>query len=162
MTDNLEHHLTEFLRAFNERIGIVQRYEQLCTQIPPWRGFQDHARFIRDQREAIAVMEPYFWGMYPQMENHGMAAIESTDDAEVRDLVTEMLRLAADEAKDMRGLIEKLGNAGNLKGYLALAVDRLRNDAGRRQRTAELEQMTLDLTAYCLLHFPPAEDEDAC
>ena len=155
---NLEHHLTEFSRAANERIEIVQHLQDLRKQIPRWGGFHDHARFVRDERAAIAQIEPDLSSMYRRLGQHGMAAVERAHDPELRRLISEMLKLGAEEAKYTLHMIRSLENAGNLAGFLSFAAERLRSDAERQKRLAEFESKTVDLTAYCLLHFPPAED----
>jgi hypothetical protein len=158
MTNQLEFHVTEFMRAINERLDIVQRLDERTNQIPRWGGFHDHGRYVQDIREAVREIEPDLMGMYTRMAKHGTAVLERSDEAEITERVSNLLDSAAEEVTELNDMFEKLGNAGNLAGFMVFVVARLATESGRQQRLQQMKQATVDLTAYCLLRFPPSGD----
>ena len=160
MTSQLQHHVTEFLRAINEMLEIAERYEARRRDIRRWRFLDtsDWGRYVSDENEVARDAESKMVGRRLRLVHHGAVVLNDFPaEDEIVEQVSRLLKLDADEATYFRRAFEKLSKAGDLAGFLALAQYRFETASERQVRLTQIEKARVDLTAYCLLRFPPSQ-----
>ncbi|WP_239655403.1 hypothetical protein [Mycobacterium riyadhense] len=155
----LESHIREFLSALNERLERDQFVKQRMADVarPAPRDVEDFRRYISEFR---AVLVEAIGDKYERIATHGPAILELTDEPEITERVPKMLGLAAQEGRDAIKKIESLDEitqrtdgVTGLKTLITFAVAQARIPRLNRQ----LNELTVELTIYCLRRFPPAE-----
>jgi hypothetical protein len=152
--DELESHIREFLRALNERLPRDQMIRERTEQIarPAQGDTEDVRRYLNEYK---AAYDEGLADMYERIDANGTAILALTDDVHITEPVQEMLRLAKVEVTDVRNLLAKIDNAKKPAGFISLLVTFLAAGFRGLPRQQKIEQATTDLSAYCLLRFPP-------
>ena len=152
--DQLETHIKECLTALSERLTKDQAIRQRTSEIRKPQGPADTRRYINEWKAAYD--EQNFQEMYERIETHGTAVLQLTNEPEITTRIENMLRLAGVERNDLQDLLSTLDNATNILGFTVLFVSLLAAAIRGRPRQSQLDQLTLDLTTYCLVRFPPS------
>ncbi|WP_293055901.1 hypothetical protein [Mycobacterium sp.] len=151
----LSAHIQEFLRALDRGPGelIHEHIAQLEKPDPgDIAGFQSYIGGLRTiYRLGLA-------DMYRRIALHGRAICELTDDTEITDRVAAMMTLVAQDAGDVPNILASFDQAANaLNPVTAIRLYQTILGAGTRgiRRQKQLDELIVDLTAYCLKRFPP-------
>jgi hypothetical protein len=123
-------------------------------QQPAQGDLDDVRRYIAEYRSVYAES---LSDMYERIGSHGSAVLELTDDVNITQYVENLLQSARVEATDVQNLLSRLENATDPLGILILLAMVISAGFRGLPRQQEIERATTDLSAYCLLRFPPSE-----
>jgi hypothetical protein len=155
----LERHVREFLRALNERYErdrfVDHRMAQVTRPIP--LDTDDIRRYLSEFK---TVLVDAIGDKYSRIATHGPAVLQLTDEPEITGRVSRMLALAEQEGRDAVKKIESLDDVtqhtDRMTGLRTLAT--FVGAQGRSlPRNRELDELTVELSAYCLTRFPPPD-----
>ncbi|HYB83226.1 MAG TPA: hypothetical protein VED43_16670 [Mycobacterium sp.] len=152
----LETHIKEFLSALKPRDLILQRLAEL--EKPDPRNPEDLQRYL----DGLKTVYAHGLGdMYDRIGLHGSAICKSTNETEITERVEKMMALAAIESGDIAKILKSFENAANetnLVTVTALLLTLVTAGARGLPRQGELDELTLELSAYCLTRFPPTDE----
>ena len=152
----LETHIKEFLSALKPRDRILQRLAEL--EKPDPRNPEDLQRYL----DGLKTVYAHGLGdMYDRIGLHGSAICKSTDETEISERVEKMMALVAIESGDIAKILKSFENAANetnLVTVTALLLTLVTAGARGLPRQGELDELTLELSAYCLTRFPPTDE----
>jgi hypothetical protein len=155
----LEAHIRALLGALNERLNrdeIIR--ERVATLEQPAQN--DAAALQRYVDDLTAIYAESLGGLYDRIAAHGQAIGKLTVETEITERVNKMISLAAVESRDIVKLLKSVVNAANRKNPITVAAVFVAGfTTGLRSvpRQSQLDQLTLDLSAYCLTRFPPPD-----
>jgi hypothetical protein len=157
MTDNqrdaqLEGHIREFLRALNDRLArdAVIRQRMAEVKNPTLTDQQDLRRFLGQSKAVYADIGD----IYRRIDTHGFATLKLTNDPEIVGWVEEMIGLAKVEAADLGKIFASLETASESPNIVSVGALLL---TGFGAGQSKVDELTLELTAYCLTRFPPSD-----
>lgn len=155
----LEAHVRAFLSALDERLHRDEIIRERTAAIE--RPTSDDAHARRQYLEQLTrVYAESLGGLYDRIASHGQAICTLTDEPGITEGVRKMMELAAVESGDIIKLLKsaaRAANRKNLRTVAAVFVAGFTAGARRLPRQTQLDQLTLDLTAYCLTRFPPPD-----
>jgi hypothetical protein len=163
MTDDtrdfdLETHIKEFLRALNQRPDELIQNHIAEIEKPDPRNREDFQRYVNDLKR---IYGQGLADMYRRVASHGLAICALTDETAITELVEKMMTLVASDARDVPKVLASLDaaaselNPGTMIGLFLTVLG-----AGARgvPRQAQLDELMVDFTTYCLRRFPPSGD----
>ncbi|WP_186244058.1 hypothetical protein [Mycobacterium simulans] len=165
MTDHspdtqLETNVREFLRALNERLErdrfVKQRMQQVAHPAP--LDIEDIRRYLSEFKTVLVEARG---DKYTRIATYGGAILQLTDEPEITERVSKMLELAAQEDRDAIKKIESVDHViqrtDHMTGLRTLFM--FVAALGRSlPRNSQLDELTVELSAYCLTRFPPPDD----
>jgi hypothetical protein len=152
----LETHIREFLTALKPWELIRQGLADL--EQPDPHNPEDLQRYLDGLKTVYAHG---LGGMYDRIGLHGSAICQSTNETEITARVEKMIALTAVDRGDVAKILESFENAANETNPVTVTALLLTLvAAGTRglPRQDELDQLTLELSAYCLTRFPPPDE----
>jgi hypothetical protein len=144
--------IKDFLTVLRERMERNARIDEI--EQPPPTDVQARQRYMDTLK---TIYTETFEGLYDQIASNGQAVCELTDDPEITERVEKMIVLAKLESEDIAELLKTAETAAHRTNIFTVATVVLTGlNATLRQlpRQRQLDQLTLDLTAYCLTRFP--------
>jgi hypothetical protein len=155
---DLETHITEFLKALNQRPDELIDKHIAKIEKPDPEDMEDFRRYLNDLKE---IYGRGLTDMYGRIASHGRAICELTDETEITERVEKMMALVAIDAGDVPKILatlEDAANEPNLRTVLGLFQTLLGASARGLPRQGQLAELLLDFTTYCLTRFPPTDD----
>jgi hypothetical protein len=155
----LEAHIRALLGALNERLTRDETIRQRMAGLEQ-PGPDDTEALQRYVDDLTAIYADSLGGLYDRIGAHGRAICTLTDETEITERVDKMMSLAAVESRDIIKLLKSVATAANRKNLLTVAsvfVAGFTTGLRSVPRQTQLDQLTLDLTAYCLTRFPPPD-----
>jgi hypothetical protein len=156
---DLEDHINAFLTALGERPEeLIPKHLAEIKQPNP-QDTEDFRRYINDLK---MIYGQGLLDMYRRIESHGNAICGLTEEAEVTDRVQKIMALVALDSEDVPKILASFQDAANQLNPLAimrLLMTIQGATAGELPRQAQRDALILDLTTYCLTHFPPPHDD---
>ena len=148
----LEAHIKEFLDALNERLvrDRIIRERTAAIEQPTQQNLEDFQRYLNEYKTVYAEN---LAGLYDRIGAHGLAIRKLTDETEIRGRVEKMMRLAEVEGADVVKTLKSIENTTNTTNVLtitALVVRVLAAGSRGLPRQKQLDDLTLDLSVYCL------------
>ncbi|HUH68841.1 MAG TPA: hypothetical protein VLZ05_08095 [Mycobacterium sp.] len=164
MTDDtrdadLETHIQEFLRALNQRPAELIQKHIAQIEKPDPQDMEDLRRYVTDLKRNYGQG---LTAMYGRIASHGRAICELTDETEITGPVEKMMALVAADADDVPKVLLSFDAAANeLNLRTILGLFQTLRDAGARglPRQGQLDELMVDFTTYCLMRFPPSDDD---
>jgi hypothetical protein len=155
----LEAQVRAFLSALDERLHRDEIIRERTAAIE--KPTSDDPEALQQYLDQLTrVYADNLGGLYDRIASHGQSICNLTDEPEITDVIGKMMALAAVESADIIRLLKSAANAANrknLRNIAAVFVAGFTAGARRLPRQAQLDQLTLDLTAYCLTRFPPPD-----
>jgi hypothetical protein len=156
---DLETHIKEFLRALDQRPDELIGNHIAGIEKPDPQDTEDFRRYFNDLKR---ICGQGLEDMYGRIASHGLAIRELTDDTEITERVEKMMTLVATDAGDVPKVLARLEDAANEPNPLtvvALFQTLLGAVARGLPGQAQLNELMVDLTTYCLRRFPPSGDD---
>jgi hypothetical protein len=155
----LEAHIRALLGALNERLNRDEIIRQRMAALEQ-PADNDAAALQRYVDELTAIYAESLGGLYDRIASYGSTICSLTDETEITERVSQMMALAAVESHDVIKLLKSVVNARNrknLRNVAAVFVAGFTTGLKSVPRQSQLDQLTLDLSAYCLTRFPPPD-----
>jgi hypothetical protein len=155
----LEAHIRALLGALNERVNRDEIIRKRIAALEP-PAENDAAALQRYVDDLTAIYAESLGGLYDRIASHGRTICKLTDETEITERVGKMAELAAVESRDIIKLLKNVAaaaNRKNLRNVAAVLVSGFTTGLRSVPRQSQLDQLTLDLTAYCLTRFPPPD-----
>lgn len=157
----LEAQVRAFLGALDERLhrDEIIRERTAAIEVPT----SDDPDALQQYLEQLTqVYAESLGGLYDRIAAHGQAICKLTDEPEITEGIRKMMALSAVESADIIKLLKSAAAAADrksLRNIAAVFVASFTAGARRLPRQAQLDRLTLDLTAYCLTRFPPPDGD---
>lgn len=155
----LEAHIRALLSALDERLHRDEIIREGTAAIEQPTS-DDPDALQRYLEQLTRVYADSLGGLYDRIAAHGHAICTLTEEPEITEGIRKMMALAAVESADIIKLLKSAANAADrksLRNVAAVFVAGFTIGARRLPRQAQLDRLTLDLTAYCLTRFPPPD-----
>ena len=160
MTDDtrdadLENHIKEFLTAINERPDQLIQKHIAGIKTPNPQDMDDFRRYVNDLKR---IYGQGLEDMYRRIASHGLAICGLTNETGITEPVEKIMTLAAVESEDVPKLLAGFEEAASEPSLVSIMklLQTISNACAREVPIqAQRDELTLDVTTYCLMRFPP-------